>query len=30
MKIDDAWCELDECIDTIAQNEMKGRRHEKV
>lgn len=24
MKIDNAWCELDECIDAIAQNETKG------
>lgn len=25
LKVDNAWSELDECIDTIAKNELKGR-----
>lgn len=25
MKIDEAWFSLDECIDTIAENEIKER-----
>lgn len=29
MKIDNAWCELDECIDTIAENEIKEKEKDE-
>lgn len=29
MEIDEAWFSLDECIDTIAKNELKARKEEQ-